>query len=189
AAASGEPVYFGLSAPLTGPLAEYGAYFKNGFGLALDEINAAGGIDGRPVALDWEDTQSDPKQSVAVAQKFVDDPRIIAELGDFSSTASMAASPTYQRAQMVQYGYTNSSPDFTKGGDYMFAPGVSQATSEVLQTQAVAKYGKKIAVLYLDTSWGDTTYMASSKTPPNSSVWKSPTAPATWTLRRIFGRC
>ncbi len=153
-----EPVYFGVSAPLTGQLAEYGAFFKRGFGLALEEINASGGIDGRPVALDWQDTQSDPKQSVAVAQKFVDDPRIIAELGDFSSTASMAASPTYERAQLVQYGYTNSSPDFTKGGEYMFAPGVSQATSEVLQTQAVARYAKKVAVLYLDTSWGQTTY-------------------------------
>jgi branched-chain amino acid transport system substrate-binding protein len=158
AAADTSPVYFGLSAPLTGPLAEYGGFFKQGFGLALDEINTAGGVNGRNVELVWEDTQSDPKQSVPVAQKFVDDPRIIAELGDFSSTSSMAASPTYERAKMVQFGYTNSSPDFTKGGNYMFAPGVSQATSEVQQTDALAKYGPRVAVLYLNTSWGNTTY-------------------------------
>lgn len=158
AAADTTPIYFGVSAPLTGPLAEYGAFFKQGFGLALDEINGSGGVNGRLIQLDWQDTQSDPKQSVPVAQKFVDDPKIIAELGDFSSTASMAASPIYERSQMVQYGYTNSSPDFTKGGNYMFSPSVSQATSEIQQTDAVAKYGPRVAVLYLDTSWGQGVY-------------------------------
>jgi branched-chain amino acid transport system substrate-binding protein len=152
------PIVFGVSAPLTGPLAEYGTYFQQGFGLALDQINSAGGVDGRPVQLAWEDTQSDPKQSVPVAQKFVDDPTIVAELGDFSSPSSMAASPIYERAHLVQYGYTNSSPDFTRGGDYMWSPSVSQSTSEIQQTDAVARYGSNVAVLYLDTSWGQATY-------------------------------
>lgn len=156
--AASSTVYFGVSAPLTGSLAEYGAFFKEGFGLALDQVNAAGGIDGHPVDLIWEDSQSDPKQSVPVAQKFVDDQRIIAELGDFSSTASMAASPVYERAHLVQYGFTNSSPDFTKGGNYMWSPSVSQSTSEIQQTDALVKYGPRVAVLYLDTTWGNATY-------------------------------
>ncbi len=158
ATADTSPIYFGVSAPLTGPLAEYGGFFQQGFGLALEEINGAGGVNGHPIELVWADTQSDPKQSVPVAQKFVDDPKIIAELGDFSSTASMAASPVYERAKMVQYGYTNSSPVFTNGGQYMWSPSVSQANAEVLQTDAVAKYGKRVAVLYLETSWGNDTY-------------------------------
>ncbi len=63
--------------------------------------------------------RADPKQSVIIAQKFVADPKIIVELGDFSSTASMAASQIYQRGGLVQFGFTNSHPDFTKaGGDY-----------------------------------------------------------------------
>ncbi|MGI9147296.1 MAG: ABC transporter substrate-binding protein [Chloroflexota bacterium] len=151
-------MYFGVSAPLTGPLAEYGGYFQQGFGLALEELNGGGGINGRPIELVWADTQSDPKQSVPAAQKFADDARIIAELGDFSSTASMAASPVYERAKLVQYGYTNSSPVFTNGGQYMWSPSVSQSSAEVLQTDAVAKYGKRVAVLYLETSWGNDTY-------------------------------
>jgi branched-chain amino acid transport system substrate-binding protein len=40
----------------------------------------------------------------------------------------------------------------------MWAPGVSQATSELQQTDALAKYGKRIAVLYLDTTWGNTVF-------------------------------
>src|SRR5690242_14630694 len=94
---TGDPIYIGVSGPLTGDLAQYGAQWKKGFDLALEEINGSGGVDGRPLEYIFEDSQSDPKQSVVVAQKFVDDERIVVELGDFSSTASMAASQIYTR--------------------------------------------------------------------------------------------
>src|SRR6186997_948066 len=84
-AQSSDPITLGVSGPLTGPNAQYGAQWKQGFDLALEEINANGGIKGRPLAYVFEDTQSDPRQSVAVAQKFVADPKIVAELGDFAS--------------------------------------------------------------------------------------------------------
>src|ERR1700755_898972 len=77
---SSEPITLGVSGPLTGPNAQYGAQWKQGFDLALDEINADGGIKGRPLAYVFEDTQSDPRQSVAVAQKFVANPKIVVEL-------------------------------------------------------------------------------------------------------------
>ncbi|MBS0518201.1 MAG: ABC transporter substrate-binding protein [Proteobacteria bacterium] len=158
APAKGEPIYLGVSGPLTGPNAQYGAQWKQGFDLALDEINGAGGIKGRPLAYIFEDTQSDPRQSVAVAQKFVADKRIVAELGDFASPASMAASPIYQRAKLVQFGFTNSHPDFTKGGDYMWSNSVSQADEQPLSAAfAVKRLGmKRIAVLHLNTDWGRT---------------------------------
>ncbi|MBN9085879.1 MAG: ABC transporter substrate-binding protein [Reyranella sp.] len=156
--AKGEPVLLGVSGPLTGPNAQYGAQWKQGFDLALDEINGSGGIKGRPLAYIFEDTQSDPRQSVAVAQKFVADPKIVAELGDFASPASMAASPIYQRGKLVQFGFTNSHPDFTKGGDYMWSNSVSQADEQPLSAAyAVKRLGlKKIAVLHLNTDWGRT---------------------------------
>jgi len=156
--AKGEPIYLGVSGPLTGPNAQYGAQWKQGFDLALDEINGAGGIKGRPLAYIFDDTQSDPRQSVAVAQKFVADPRIVAELGDFASPASMAASPIYQKAGLVQFGFTNSHPDFTKGGDYMWSNSVSQADEQPLSAAyAVKRLGlKRIAVLHLNTDWGRT---------------------------------
>jgi branched-chain amino acid transport system substrate-binding protein len=79
------------------------------------------------LAIDFQDTQSDPRQSVAVAQRLVADLRVMMELGDFSSAASMAASPIYQRGCLVQFGFTNSHPDFTKGGDYMGSNAPNQA--------------------------------------------------------------
>src|SRR5476651_1888340 len=157
-AASGEPILLGVSGPLTGQNAQYGAQWKAGFDLALDEINGAGGIKGRPLQYDFEDSQSDPRQSVAIAQKFVADKRIVVELGDFASPASMAASPIYQKAKLVQFGFTNSHPDFTKGGDYMWSNSVSQADEQPLSANfAIKRLGiKRIAVLHLNTDWGRT---------------------------------
>src|SRR2546430_15818261 len=78
-AQSSEPIMLGVSGPLTGPNAQYGTQWKQGFDLALDEIHAAGGINGRKLAYTFEDSQSDPRQSVAIAQKFVSDPKIVME--------------------------------------------------------------------------------------------------------------
>jgi len=155
---TGEPIFLGVSGPLTGPNAQYGAQWKQGFDLALDQINGSGGIKGRPLRYIFEDTQSDPKQTVAVAQKFVADKRIVAELGDFSSPASMAASPIYQRAGLLQFGLTNSHPDFTKTGDFIWSNSVSQAEEQPLNAAfAVKRLGfKRIAILHLNTDWGRT---------------------------------
>jgi branched-chain amino acid transport system substrate-binding protein len=155
--AKGDPIYLGVSGPLTGPNAQYGAQWKQGFDLALDEVNGSGGINGRPLAYIFEDSQSDPRQAVAVAQKFVADKRIVVELGDFASPASMAATPIYQRAGLVQFGFTNSHPDFTKGGDYAWSNSVSQADEQPLNADYAKRLGlKRLAVLHLNTDWGRT---------------------------------
>lgn len=152
-----EPVLIGVGGPLTGQYAQYGAQWKKGFDLALDEINASGGIKGRPLQYVFEDTQSDPRQTVAVARKFVADERIVVNLGDFSSAASMAASPIYQAAQMVQFGFTNSHPDFTKGGDYVWSNAVNQKDEMPLLADFLRDLGlKKVAVLYINSDWGRT---------------------------------
>ena len=102
-------------------------------------------------------SQSDPRQAVGIAQKFVADPRILIELGDFSSPASMAASPIYQRAGLVQLGFINSHPDFTKGSDFIWSPSVSEADAQPLLADLAVKQGfRHIAVLYQNTDWGRT---------------------------------
>jgi branched-chain amino acid transport system substrate-binding protein len=154
-AATGEPVTIGVSGPLTGQNAQYGAQWKKGFDLALEEVNAKGGVKGRPLQYVFEDSQADPRQTVAIAQKFVSDPKIVVEVGDFSSTASMAASAIYQRAGLVQFGFTNSHPNFTKGGDFIWSNSVSQADEQPRLAKYAADLGfKKLAVLYLNTDWG-----------------------------------
>src|SRR3954453_22192011 len=156
-AQSSEPILLGVSGPLTGPNAQYGTQWKQGFDLALDEIQSAGNINGRKLAYSFEDSQSDPRQSVAIAQKFVSDPKIVMELGGFSSPASMAASPIYQRGGLVQFGFTNSHPDFTKTGDFMWSNSLSQTDEQPELAKLLKDLGmKRPAVIHLNTDWGRT---------------------------------
>lgn len=157
AAFAADPVVYGVSGPFSGDRAAYGAVWKKGMGMAVSEINAAGGIKGRPLELVYQDTQSDPKQSVPVAQKFVDDPKIVAELGDFASAASMAASPIYERGKLVQFGFTNSDPKFTKGGQYMWSTAPTMQMDAALMAEIVFRQlGKEAAVFYQASDWGAT---------------------------------
>jgi branched-chain amino acid transport system substrate-binding protein len=156
-ARAADPIYYGVSGPFSGDRAAYGAVWKKGMGMAADEINAHGGVKGRPIELVWQDTQSDPKQAVPVAQKFVDDPRIIAELGDFASAASMAASPIYERGKLIQFGLTNSDPKFTHGGQYMFSTAPTmQMDAALMADLTLRKFGQQAAVFYQASDWGDT---------------------------------
>jgi branched-chain amino acid transport system substrate-binding protein len=152
-----DPILIGVSGPLTGPVAQYGLAWKKGFDLALDEINGSGGIKGRPLKYVFSDTQNDPKQTIAVAQKYVADPRIILATGDFSSTSSMAASAVYQRAGLVQFGFNNSNPAFPSGGDYCWSNSPSDINEAPAQAAYVRDLGlRKVAVFQLNTDWGKT---------------------------------
>jgi branched-chain amino acid transport system substrate-binding protein len=87
----------------------------------------------------------------------VADERIVVEIGDFSSAASMAASPIYQAAGLVQFGFSNSHPDFTKGGDYIWSNAVNQKDEMPLLADFVRDLGlKKVAILHLNNDWGRT---------------------------------
>jgi branched-chain amino acid transport system substrate-binding protein len=155
-AADKEPLYFGVAGPFSGDNAEYGTMWKRGYALALEEINGAGGIDGRRVELIYEDTQSDPKQAASVAQKFSRDGRLLAVMGDFTTSATWAASPIYQRAGLVQFPFNPTHPELTKGGDYVFSLSPDQSfQAETLAEVAIDVLGaKKLAVLNLNTDFG-----------------------------------
>lgn len=150
-------IYFGVSAAITGQYAQYGQQFKEGFELAVDQVNANGGINGKKVALKYEDSQSDPKQSVTVAQKFVGDPSVILAFGDYASSASIPASPIYSAGKLVQYGFNNSNPDFTaKGTQYQWSTSITTSASYQWDADYIKKQGvKSVGVTYLNTAdWG-----------------------------------
>lgn len=161
--ATKSPVYFGVSAAETGQYAQYGQQFQEAFTLAADQVNAKGGINGHPVELTYEDSQSDPKQSVTVAQDFVNNPKIILVFGDYSSAASIPASPIYTAGKLLQYGFNNSDPDFTQdGSEYQWSTSVTTAQTYQWEADYIKKQGiKSVGVTYLDTSdWGVPAYAA-----------------------------
>ncbi|GAA4167756.1 ABC transporter substrate-binding protein [Gryllotalpicola koreensis] len=156
-------VYFGVSSATTGQYAQYGEQFKEAFDLAVEQVNAKGGINGHPVALKYEDSQSDPKQSVPVAQKFVGDKSISLVFGDYSSAASIPASPIYTAGKLLQYGFNNSNPDFTaKGSEYQWSTSITTADTYKWTADYIKKQGvDSVGVAYLNTAdWGIPAYQA-----------------------------
>ena len=105
-----DPIYIGLGAPMTGDQAEFGKCFRDSLELATGIINQTGGIHGQPVKLVVMDTKGEPKEAVLVAQRFSVDSRILAVVGDASSSCSMAAAPIYERAKIVQISFFAPSP-------------------------------------------------------------------------------
>jgi len=149
---SADPIYIGVSGPLTGNYAEYGQNWKKAMDLGLGWINGAGGVNGRPIELIYTDSKSDPKESAAVAQKYVSDKRIVATIGDFTSTACMAAQPIYDQAGLVQLSPTASHPNFAPGSVWSFGIiGTQAGEGPFMARYAVQMLGKKkLAVLYIN---------------------------------------
>lgn len=154
-----EPIHIGLSAPLTGQYAGYGEMFKKAIDLAISTINADGGIEGRQLELVVGDSEGNPDLSRRLAQKFTRDPKIVAAIGDFTTTCCMAAQPIYDRAGMVQLSPTASHPAFAPGSPYSFAVFGTQAIeAPFIARAAVNVLGKKrLAVLYINNDWGSVT--------------------------------
>jgi branched-chain amino acid transport system substrate-binding protein len=149
-------VKVGLSAPLTGDWAEYGADFKRSCQMVIDGVNRMGGIHGKRVELAVEDSRGDPKEAVLIAEKFIADRDIISEIGDFSSSACMAAAPIYDKANMTQLSPTSSHQDFTKKGKNMFRVVATQSFEGPQNAAwAVRDLGKKrLATIYINNDWG-----------------------------------
>jgi branched-chain amino acid transport system substrate-binding protein len=156
ASAAQDVVKIGLSAPLTGDWAEYGNDFKRSVTMVVDRVNRMGGIHGKRIELVISDSRGDPKESVLIAEKFVGDPDVIAEIGDFSSSSCMAAAPIYEKADMTQLSPTSSHMDFTKKGRNMFRVVATQGYEGPYNARwAVKDLGKKrLATIYINNDWG-----------------------------------
>ncbi|MCP4625029.1 MAG: ABC transporter substrate-binding protein [bacterium] len=156
AAAAEDVVKIGLSAPLTGDWAEYGNDFKRSVTMVIDRVNRMGGVHGKHIELVISDSRGDPKESVLIAEKYVSDKDIIAEIGDFSSSSCMAAAPIYERANMTQLSPTSSHMGFTKKGQNMFRVVATQGYEGPYNARwAVKDLGqKKIATIYINNDWG-----------------------------------
>ena len=151
-----QSVRFGVSLPMTGDMAEYGRFILNGIELAVSEANAAGGVDGQPIELVVEDSRGDPRESVLIAERFVADNTILLEIGDFTSSASMAAAPVYEAAGMAQIAPTASHPDYSGLGNNMVrVMALQSAESRYLAQWAAGDIGaQRIATVFVNNDWG-----------------------------------
>ncbi|VTY38404.1 Leu/Ile/Val-binding protein [Xylophilus ampelinus] len=93
------PVKLGLITPLTGPLASYGKAQEMVMKLAVEDVNAKGGINGSPLQLDVQDSSTDPGQAVLLFRKFAGE-GYFAVLGPMTGTQWETVSPLANRIQM-----------------------------------------------------------------------------------------
>ncbi|HRU93860.1 MAG TPA: branched-chain amino acid ABC transporter substrate-binding protein [Anaerolineae bacterium] len=95
-----DTIKIGLQGPMTGDYAYEGKGFKNALTMLVEQVNAAGGINGKQVELLVEDDAGDPTQSALVAQRLVD-AKVVAVIGAYNSTATEAASEIYNEAGIL----------------------------------------------------------------------------------------
>ncbi len=115
-----EPVIIGSICPLTGTNAVQGLDMKQGEGLALDEINAAGGIYGRPLKIIWEDTESSPKGGMDAVHKLVEINKVPLIIGAYSSGISLPTGQWTNSKKVIQISEASTSPKLREIGPYFF---------------------------------------------------------------------
>ncbi len=149
-------VKFGVTGPMTGPNAAFGAQIKNGSDQAIADINAAGGIMGQKISVEYGDDASDPKQGVSVANKFAGN-GVKFVVGPFNSGVTMPASEVYQENGIVQITPSATNPKVTERGMWnIFRTCGRDDQQGAVAAQYILKNmkGKKIAVVHDKTTYG-----------------------------------
>jgi branched-chain amino acid transport system substrate-binding protein len=160
AAVSGDTVKIGLAAPLTGNIAHLGKDVEYGAQMAIEEVNAEGGLDvdgaKKKVVLVSEDDQADPKNATTVAQRFVDQ-KIAGVIGHLTSGTSIPASKIYSDAGIPQISPSATALAYTAQG---FKTTFRLTANDGQQGLVLAQYAvgklnaKKIAIVDDRTAYG-----------------------------------
>jgi len=106
--------------PLTGGVSQFGIGCHQGFVLAFEQINAGGGILGQTIELVTEDDQSKPGQSATAVRKLITQDKVVAILGDATSSATLESAPIAQADKIPMLTPTATNPRITEVGDFIF---------------------------------------------------------------------
>lgn len=145
----GDTIKVGEFASLTGKEATFGTSSHEGTALAIEEINAAGGVLGKKLELLTEDDQSKAGEPANAVNKLISKDGVVAILGEVASSRSLEAAPICQGAQIPMISPASTNPTLTKEGDYIFRV----CFSDAFQGAALANFStnelkaKKVAVL------------------------------------------
>lgn len=116
---TGDTIRVGVYGDLTGPTSSFGQSTRNGIELAVEEINKAGGINGKKIELVVEDDQGRPEQAKTVISKLINQDKVQAVLGEVASSNSLAAAPVAQEAKIPMITPSSTNPKVTEVGEYI----------------------------------------------------------------------
>ena len=153
----GQDLKFSIPLPLTGPVAKFGEIEKNSYLIALEEINAGGGIKGRKVVLEFEDSQGKPEISRSITEKIIDVKKQPVIFGEYSSSCSKAVAAVAEERKIPYLVVTGATDDITQQNyKYVFRMSPSNAyyASGLLSFFKEVVKPTSIAVLYESSDFG-----------------------------------
>jgi branched-chain amino acid transport system substrate-binding protein len=150
-------IHIAMAFPLTGGEAVQGEEIRTGANLAVDDINAKGGVLGQKIILDYLDDACNATQATSVANKIISNPPV-AVIGHLCSAATLAAAPIYGEANLPQITFSSNTQITEKGFKHLFRLIGRDDNQAPMLAGYVAKAMKgkddKVAVLDDKTSWG-----------------------------------
>lgn len=151
-------IKIGFFGPLSGDAATDGVHGKNAAQLAIDEANAAGGINGTKLELVAEDDQAKPQEALKAVQKLITTTGVDAVMAGSYSTPVKTVAPTIQSARVPMTVSIATHPAVTEGGKYIFQvvyTGKVQGAS--MASFVIERQLKKFIVFYDESDYGITT--------------------------------
>ena len=145
----GQTIKIGVIGPFTGDASAYGEPLRNVVALAIEEVNAAGGVSGALLEAIYEDGKCNGKDAANAMQKLANVDKVEVVLGGFCSGESLASVPIAEAAKVALFSPGSSSPDLTGISPFFFRNYPSDATQgKVLANAARNMKGwKKVAVI------------------------------------------
>jgi branched-chain amino acid transport system substrate-binding protein len=177
-ALAAEPIKVGLVAALSGPSAQSGEAITRGLQLAIDEINAKGGLlNGRKLELVQRDDESSPPKGLIAARELISD-NVVAIFGGLDSPVSLAMIPVLNKEKRIYMGVWAAATGITHNGadpNYAFrVSAVDDLVDVKLLKFAHQKFGaKKAGLLLLNNPWGQSNekgLVAASKADPSIKI-------------------
>src|ERR1700726_2279010 len=117
---SQDTIKIGEFGSLTGDNASFGISQNNGVQMAVEEINAAGGVLGKKIELNSEDNQTKQGETTTIARKLISQDHVSAIIGEVASSKSLEAAPICQASKIPLLATAATNPAVTQTGDYVF---------------------------------------------------------------------
>jgi branched-chain amino acid transport system substrate-binding protein len=115
-----DEILVGHYGSMTGPTATFGISTDNGIKLAIDEVNAKGGIKGKKIKLITLDTEGKSQVAAAVVTRLINQNNVVAVLGEVASSNTKSAAPIAQENKVPMITPSSTNTEITKIGDYIF---------------------------------------------------------------------
>lgn len=152
---SREQIVLGHVSPLTGDAAIWGMWERDGIDLAIDEINASGGVGGRQLVVIHEDDQGTPSTAVSAIQNLISARGVRIVIGGSLSGTTLAMAPIAERNKVILLSPSAQSPRISQAGDFVFRIFASSTVEGAHLADVAIRSGiRTVAILYLNNDYG-----------------------------------